>query len=52
MFLENDYFVKMNHKKIRRLMRKYQLFFTKVRKASLIKKWQKLPYNTVHALTC
>ncbi|WP_374197142.1 transposase [Bacillus sp. ISL-40] len=32
MILENDYFVEMNHKKIRRLMRKYQLI-AKVRKA-------------------
>ncbi|MBT2724097.1 IS3 family transposase [Bacillus sp. ISL-46] len=32
MILENDYFVEMNHKEIRRLMRKYQLI-AKVRKA-------------------
>ncbi|MBM7694894.1 transposase InsO family protein [Peribacillus deserti] len=40
MILENDYFVKMNHKKIRRLMRKYQLI-TKVRKAKPYKKMAK-----------
>lgn len=40
MILENDYFIIMNHKKIRRLMRKYQLI-TKVRKANPYKKMAK-----------
>ncbi len=40
MILENDYFIIMNHKKIRRLMRKYQLI-TKVRKAKPYKKMAK-----------
>jgi transposase InsO family protein len=40
MILENDYFVEMNHKKIRRLMRKYQLI-TKVRRAKPYKKMAK-----------
>lgn len=37
MILENDYFLVMNHKKIRRLMRKYRLI-TSVRKANPYKK--------------
>ena len=40
MILENDYFLEMNHKKIRRLMRKYQLS-AKVRKAKPYKKMAK-----------
>ncbi|QIZ09493.1 IS3 family transposase [Priestia megaterium] len=40
MILENNYFVEMNHKKIRRLMRKYQLI-AKVRKAKPYKKMAK-----------
>jgi putative transposase len=40
MILENDYFVEMNHKKIRRLMRKYQLV-AKVRRANPYKKMAK-----------
>jgi putative transposase len=37
MILENDYFIVMNHKKIRRLMRKYG-FIARVRKANPYKK--------------
>jgi putative transposase len=40
MILENDYFVVMNHKKIRRLMRKYGLI-AKVRNANPYKKMSK-----------
>jgi putative transposase len=40
MILENDYFVEMNHKKIRRLMRKYGLI-AKVRTANPYKKMSK-----------
>jgi putative transposase len=40
MILENDYFVEMNHKKIRRLMRKYGLI-AKVRNANPYKKISK-----------
>jgi putative transposase len=40
MILENDYFVEMNHKKIRRLMRKYGLI-AKVRNANPYKKMSK-----------
>lgn len=40
MILENDYCIYMNHKKIRRLMRKYKLF-TKVRRANPYRKMAK-----------
>ena len=40
MYLENDYLVIMNHKKIRRLMKKYSLV-TKVRRANPYKKMAK-----------
>lgn len=48
MYLENDYYVRMNHKKIRRIMRKFDL---------IAKKRQALPYRkmakaTKEHLTC
>lgn len=40
----------MNHKKIRRLMRKFELI-TKIRRANPYKKMVKLIKNIAHALT-
>jgi len=48
MFLENDYFVIMNHKKIRRLMRKFDLE-TKLRRA---KPYRKMLKATQEHRTC
>lgn len=48
MILENDYFVVMNHKKIRRLMRKYQLI-TKVRRSN---PYRKIAKATQEHRTC